>query len=144
MITRKTAFSSLTILVTAVLSYILSDNALKLSTYFMKHFKDWPGTWMATFLIEGIVSVGLGIAVWMILVWDPGDKIPPILMILLGLVGIAIHALNVFQDLSWHTAFWVSLFSYQFVVALHALLIAFGVAGLFTKRRTTQPGLPAH
>jgi hypothetical protein len=99
-----------------------------------------------------VLAVLLGITVWMMLVWDAGDKIPPALMLLLGLSGVCIilfrfsngvFVMNFLDCIPFLTSrqvvetssvflYFLMYYSTGFVSLLY---IAFGVAGFFTKRK---------
>jgi Mn2+/Fe2+ NRAMP family transporter len=134
MITRKTVFSSLSVLVTALVICILARDIVSLANAIGKAATFSLSIGLATLIGYVLLAVLFCPTVWLVLVWDSGDKIPAFLMLLLGVAGLVLYYLVAVQDLNWHTALWVDLFAEMHAYALSALFIAFGIAGLFTKR----------
>jgi hypothetical protein len=160
----KSVVTSLAVLVTALLTDILANNANFLCGDIRKVIGYGLSADGFIFLLADLaIAVTLCTTVWLMFVWDAGDRVAQIFMLLAGIFGLVMHYLNVFTDLRWqsgffydlfngvswlsahwqklmmglpwHSMFWVSLFSDPFAYTLHALFIAFAVAGLVTKRK---------
>jgi hypothetical protein len=81
-----------------------------------------------------ILAVGLafGVVCWLMWVWDAGDRIPPIILLVVGLFGIVSFFLNIFADFNFRFSHF-GLFYDPVVILLSTLFIFFGGAGLFIK-----------
>ncbi|MGB7539729.1 MAG: hypothetical protein WBM17_14400 [Anaerolineales bacterium] len=92
----------------------------------------------APFFGEAVIGLVLATVVagvcWLVLVWDAGDKIPPLLM---GLIGLAVIALFLIDRLSpIHMSFFFSrIFWSSFALSIGALFLVIGGVGLFLKPR---------
>jgi hypothetical protein len=82
-----------------------------------------------------LLAAAFSTVVWFMLVRDAGDKIPPIVMLALGLTGFIVYTLFLLGAIP------VSSFSRLFfsseMIFLTWLFITFGVAGLLTKRQAS-------
>jgi hypothetical protein len=113
-----------------------------------------PGRVVLLSLIQsGLIAVVMGITIWMMIVWDAGDKIPPLVMLFLGVLGICPFLVQTADSLwllqicrgirfipsktVWDTTASIRSFLTYFSTGLLAVLyIGFGIAGLFTKRKS--------
>jgi hypothetical protein len=112
-----------------------------------------PGRVVLLSLIQsGLIAVLMGITVWMMIVWDAGDKIPPLVMLFLGILGICPFLVQT-ADILWlyrlctgfrfipYSSAWDAtssiraFFLYYSTGLLAVLYIGFGIVGLLTKRR---------
>ncbi|MBN1439393.1 MAG: hypothetical protein JW929_08295 [Anaerolineales bacterium] len=158
---RKVLLTCSSILITALLTFILTDNLSSLQLKFSRVAGQSNSDGLAYILIDLALSITLCATVWLMLVWDAGDKLPPTLMLIVGILGWILHYLNTFTDLRWQSGlfydffngihwlsaiwqslalklpktdmFWVSLFSSPFTFTLSALFIVFGIVGLSLK-----------
>ena len=79
-----------------------------------------------------VLAAAVAVVCWLVLVWDAGDKIPPLL---LGLIGLAVIALFLVDKLSpIHMSFFFSrIFWSSFALTIGALFLVIGAIGLFVK-----------
>ncbi|MBN1439394.1 MAG: hypothetical protein JW929_08300 [Anaerolineales bacterium] len=99
-----------------------------------------------------LIAVPLGATVWMMLVWDAGDKLPPAFMLILGILGacpVLVYAANpvsVFtlcrtipllpRGSTYGASQSLSYFMSHFSTGLLPFLyIGFGITGLAAKRK---------
>ena len=91
------------------------------------------------YAIEMVVAIVVALVfcavAWLMLVWDAGDKIPPAVMLLLGLLGVSVYLIYLFADFKFHSPSWFPSFYASTARMVSALFIAFGVAGFFTKKK---------
>jgi hypothetical protein len=100
-----------------------------------------------------LIAAFMGVTVWRMMVWDAGDKIPPAWMLILGILSICPSILYVAEPtllyhtcsgiplISTRTAFDVTdsvsgFLSHYYTDLPPLLYIGFGVAGLFTKKKS--------
>ena len=87
-------------------------------------------------LVALVIAAIIGAVAWLMLVWDAGDKIPPLLMILIGLPGLFICLVEISTRIFFRTNEWMNLWYYPTPILLSAFYFGLGVVGLFTKPKT--------
>ncbi len=130
---QKTISVVLGIFLSAFLAYILGYHCglvLQCELFYLPYLL---GHWAGDAVIALALALALAAVCWLMLVWDAGDKIPPAIMLIAGLLGIAIYLLNMCADLYRHSFFWLGTFSYPMVMMVSSLYFAFGTAGLLLK-----------
>ncbi|MBN2083836.1 MAG: hypothetical protein JW748_01335 [Anaerolineales bacterium] len=90
----------------------------------------------ASFFGEALIGLALAAVVaivcWLVLVWDAGDKIPPLVMALTGAVVIALFLVDRLSPI--HVSFFFSrIFYASFALTIGALFLVIGAIGLFGK-----------
>jgi hypothetical protein len=159
----KTFLTIFAILATSILAGLLANNSFALIVKVdIASKSNLSGTGLIFLATDLLIAVTFCTTVWLTLVWNAGDRLPPIVMLLVGFFGWVMHIVNLFTDLRWQrafwldlfngihwlsafwqslgipwgSAFWVTLFSNPFIYTLNAMFIAFGIAGLFSGRRS--------
>ena len=82
-----------------------------------------------------ILAAAFSIVVWFMLVRDAGNKIPPSMMLAIGVIGFITYTLHLLGAIPFSTISLVVISPET--IFLSWLFITFGVAGLLTKRRTS-------
>jgi len=113
-----------------------------LSVLFIPMFASPPNASHSLYLGWLLVTVGYLILaaafsaiVWFMLVRDAGDKIPPIVMLALGLMGLITYTLHLLGVISFSPI--SRLFISSETMFLSWLYITFGLVSLLTKQRTS-------
>lgn len=85
-------------------------------------------------LIGLLLAAAAAIVGWLVLVWDAGDKIPPLVLGLIGLAAISMFLVDSLSPI--HVSFFFSrIFWSSFALTIGALFLVIGAIGLFVKPR---------
>jgi hypothetical protein len=82
-----------------------------------------------------ILAAAFSIVVWFMLVRDAGNKIPPSVMLAIGVIGFITYTLHLLGAIPFSTISLVVISPET--IFLSWLFITFGVAGLLTKRQAS-------
>jgi hypothetical protein len=83
-------------------------------------------------VVDIVVASAFCLLVWFMLVQNAGDRIPPLTMLIIGLVGLALVPLYIYAGF-YMSAPWLGYINSSPANITCALFIAFGIAGLFTR-----------
>jgi hypothetical protein len=134
---RNTTFLVVGILGVSVLSWFLGSLSASATIYKGNHFVSYLPLF-ADVVVNIVISGAFCVVVWLMLMKETGNKIPPFVMLTIGLLGLALILVYIFTDL-YITAPWLAPLIYSPTNMIYALFVVFGIAGLFTKPKTNQP-----
>ena len=123
------------VLVFGILGVIFLASALSHLPYLKIYQEGHYVTYLPLFIDAAsniFISAAFCLVVWFMFIRDPGDKIPPLVMLGIGLLWLALVPLDIYAGL-YMSAPWLALINYSPVNIICALFIVFGIAGLFTK-----------
>jgi hypothetical protein len=135
------------ILITTIVTYVLSYSLTYYSSKWMPFFGRLFGlnSTRAELIAQAMAILAIGVlfsaVCWLIWVWDAGDKVPPIFLLLVGLFGIVAFLLNIFADLNFRISGF-SVFYNPNLIIFNTFSIFFGAAGLFIKPNKRETGVP--
>ena len=125
-----------TVILTGVASYLRNY-----SIPWIDLFKSSMGRVIAEALLILAIGLVFGLVCWLMWVWDAGDKLPPVIMLLVGVFGMAAFLLNIFADFNFRFSHF-GIFYDPLVILLSTLSIFFGAAGLFIKPNKRETEVP--
>ena len=133
---RKIIFS-----VAGIVGVMLVAIVLSFIPYVKIYQRAHYATYLPLFINVGsdlVLSIMFGWAVWSMLVQNPADKIAPIVMLILGSLGLMLVPLYVLAGF-YMNAPWLGIVNEHPVTIICSLFIVFGIVGLLTRSKAKQP-----
>ena len=129
---RKTVFVILGIIAVTLLAIALSYVPY-LKIYQEEHYATFL-LYLVNALVNLLFAAAFCLVVWFMFIKNPGDKVPFVLMLVIGLLGLALVPLFIYAGL-YISAPWLGAIYSQPIIIMCPLYVAFGIAGLFTKHK---------